>query len=105
MTVYEDPHAWLRPFYVAVRSQPPFATFAPAIQFDQLVEAVGREHPSKAATMREWSVGMQHGTLLHLASTYDQHETAAPFELWQVRKAIRQLRCIAVYLPKGVDLG
>jgi hypothetical protein len=35
---------------------------------------------------------------------YDQHESAEPFELWQLRKGNRQLRCVAVYLPSGVDL-
>jgi hypothetical protein len=54
--------------------------------------------------MRERSVAMQHGTLLHLASMHDQHETAEPYALWQVRKGDRELRCVAVYLPSGVDI-
>ena len=68
------------------------------------MQALERAHPSKAATMREWSIAAQHGLLLHRASMHDQHETAEPFELWQVRKGDRQLRCLAVYLPSGVDL-
>jgi hypothetical protein len=71
MSVLSDPHRWLYPYYDALRSHPAFATFAPAIQFEQLVEAVAREHPSKAATMREWSVAAQHGLLLHLAAMHD----------------------------------
>ena len=99
-----DPHAWLRPFYADLRSHPAFATFAPSHQFQQLVQAVEREHPSKAATLREWSAAAQHGLLLHLASMFDQKESAAPFHLWSVHKGDRQLRCVAVYLPSGVDL-
>ena len=81
-----DPHAWLRPFYADLRSHPAFASFAPSLQFQQLVQAVEREHPSKAATLREWSAAAQHGLLLHLASMFDQKESAAPFHMWSVHK-------------------
>ena len=99
-----DPHAWLRPYYAALRSHPAFLQFAPATQFEALVKAVEREHASKAAQMRQWTVPAQHALLTHLASMLDQKETAAPFELWHVRKGERQLRCVAVYLPTGIDL-
>jgi hypothetical protein len=45
----------------------------------QVRQAVSREHPSKAATVCDWSVAMRAG-------------------------GDRQLRCVAVYLPIGVDL-
>ena len=54
-----------------------FATVRPRNQFDQLVEAIQREHPSKAAQMREWSVAAQHGLLMHLASMTEQTERGA----------------------------
>src|SRR5688500_2467328 len=99
-----DPHAWLRPLFARLQSHPAFRHFAPAIQFEQLAQAVEQEHPAKAATMREWSPAAQLGLLLHLASMHDQHETGEPFALWQVRKGEREVRCVAVYLPLGVDL-
>ena len=99
-----DPHAWLRPYYAALRSHPAFLQFAPATQFEALVKAVEREHASNAAQMREWTASAQHALLLHLASMLEQHESAAPFELWHVRKRDRRLHCVAVYLPTGIDL-
>jgi len=76
---WSDPHAtWLRPFYAAlVSSHPGFRTSAPSTQFDHLVRAVEREHPSQAAKMRQWSVAGQLGMLLHLASMVDRPETPA----------------------------
>ena len=73
-------------------------------QFEHLVRAVEREHPSKAASMREWSIAAQHGLLLHLASMHDQHETAAPFELWEVRKSRKAIALRRCVFPSGVDL-
>src|SRR5688500_2058446 len=89
-----DPHVWLRRYYAALRSHPTFGQVAPSIQFQRLLESIEREHPSKAAALREWSIAAQHGLLLHLASMHDQHETAEPFALWQVRKGDRELRCV-----------
>lgn len=99
-----DPHAWLCPYYAGLRSHLGFGQFAPSIQFQQLIEAVERDHPSKAAALREWSVAGQHGLLLHLASMHNQREIGEPFALWQVWKGARGLRCVAVYLPTGVDV-
>src|SRR5688572_10804096 len=104
MSLSSDPNRWLLSFYAALRSHPAFATFAPSIQFEQLAQAVEREHPSKGAAMREWSVAAQHGLLLHLSSMHEQRETGEPVELWQVRKHDRTLVCLAVYLTHGVDV-
>jgi hypothetical protein len=95
MSVSSDPHRWLLSYYAALRSRPEVATFAPSIQFQDLVQAIDAEHPSRAATMREWSIAAQHGLLLHLAAMHEQGETAEPFALWQVRKgrAAVALRC------------
>jgi hypothetical protein len=99
-----DPHAWLRPYFAALQSRQAFRHCAPSHQFEQLVDAVAREHPSKAASMREWSVAAQHGLLTHLASMEEQTPRAAPCALWHVRKHERRLTCLAVYLPTGIDL-
>jgi hypothetical protein len=77
-TLSSDPHAWLRPFFARLQAHPAFRQFAPSHQFDQLVQAVEREHPFKAATMREWSVAAQHALPDHLASMTGQKANAEP---------------------------
>jgi hypothetical protein len=104
MTLESDPHAWLRPFYARLQQHPAFRHFAPAHQFEQLVQAIGAEHPAEAAQMREWTAAGQHMLLLHLASMLEQKAGAEPVELWSVKKADRALRCVAHYLPSGIDL-
>jgi hypothetical protein len=51
-----DPHAWLRPIFARLQTHPAFRQFAPSHQFEQLLRAVEREHPAKAASMREWTI-------------------------------------------------
>jgi hypothetical protein len=97
-------HDWLCPFYARLQQHPAFRHFAPSHQFDQLVQSIAAEHPAKAGQMREWSAGAQHGLLLHLASMITQNEGAEPVELWRVKKAERELQCVAHYLPIGIDL-
>lgn len=104
MALSSDPHAWLRPYFARLRSQSAFSTFSPSHQFEQLVESVAREYPSKAAAMREWSPAGQHALLLHLASRHELKAHGDPVELWCVRKDERELRCITVYLPNGIDV-
>src|SRR5438094_861643 len=99
-----DPHAWLRPIYARLQTHPAFSQFAPSHQFDQLVQAVERENPSKAAQMREWSVAAQHALLQHLASMVEQKAEGETIELWRVRKGERELTCVAHYLPIGIDV-
>jgi hypothetical protein len=65
MLVSSDPIFWLTPFYLRLRQDPALLLLSPSHQFEQLVQAVEREHPSKAATMREWSLAAQHALLDH----------------------------------------
>jgi hypothetical protein len=99
-----NPHAWLRPIFAQLQAHPAFRHFAPTQQFEQLALALERDHPAKAATMREWSPAAQNGLLLHLASSVEQDGTAQTVELWRVRKGERELRCDARYLPNGIDM-
>lgn len=39
-----------------------------------------------------------------LANVVYERPTQREVELWRVRKAPRELRCLAVYLPTGIDL-
>jgi hypothetical protein len=104
VSVTSDPHAWLRPFYTLLQRHPAFRHFAPAHQFDQLVQAISAEYPAQAAEMRQWTAAGQHMLLLHLASMLEQQAGAEPVDLWSVKKGDRELRCVAHYLPNGIDL-
>lgn len=104
MSITSDPYAWLRPFYARLQQHPAFRHFSPRHQFDQLVQAIAVEHPQEAAQMRERTPAGQHMALLHLASMLEQKAGAEPVELWTVKKGDRELRCVAHYLPTGIDL-
>jgi hypothetical protein len=49
--VSSDPDAWMRPYYEAVASLDGFALLPIPIQFAALVDAISRDHPSKAAKL------------------------------------------------------
>jgi hypothetical protein len=105
MQISSDPHAWLRPPYAKLASDPAFARLAPAHQFRALCEAAAKLSPSKALQMREWNSATQISLLHWLASIVEEQpnprrETA----LWRVSKNGRELRCVAVYLSSGIDL-
>lgn len=104
MALESESSVWLRPYYSRLQQHPAFRHFAPAHQYQQLLEAIRVDHPAEAARMREWSAGAQHGLLLHLASMLEQKAGADPVQLWTVKKADRELRCVAHYLPGGIDL-
>jgi hypothetical protein len=104
MALESEPYVWLRPFFKQLQQHPPFRHFASAHQFEQLLQAIAAEHPTEAAQMRQWTATAQHMLLLHLASMVEQKASAEPIELWRVQKGDRELRCVAHYLPNGIDL-
>ena len=105
MSLTSDPHAWLRSFYARLQSDPLFQRLVPSHRFAILMEAVEVDHPSQAAKMREWSSAAQNALVGHLAvSLADPPKHAAVSELWQATKGARVLRCVAQYLPSGIDL-
>jgi len=55
MDLTSDPHAWLRPYYVALRADGGLQKLAMPLRFEALCYFVEREHPSQAAAMRESS--------------------------------------------------
>jgi hypothetical protein len=99
-----DPHAWLYPLFARLASDRTFCLLSPSHQFGILRAAVAIEHPSKAATMDEWSSAARDGLLLHLTNAVRETPPASANELWRVTKGDRELRCLAVYLPIGIDL-
>ena len=103
--VSSDPHAWIYPIYARLRADTRFGLLSPAHQFEALATAVEKESATKAASMREWNLAAQIGLLGWLNDVL--RETPDPtneIELWRVRKGERELRCVAVYLPSGIDV-
>ena len=95
----------MRPYYEAVASQEGFADLAIPIQFATLVDAVAQDHPSKAAKLREFDdLPSQRAILGSLAHILYPRPAQREIELWRVVKDLRELRCIALYLPTGIDL-
>ena len=75
------------------------------LRFEALCCAVEDEHPSRAASMREWSPAAKQGILGWLESvTKEKPAAAKEVELWRVTKDTRLLRCVVRYLPHGLDL-
>jgi hypothetical protein len=58
-----DPHAWLRPYYVALKADGGLQKLAVPLRFEALCCAVEGEYPSRAASMREWSPAAKTGIL------------------------------------------
>ena len=105
MSLTSDPHAWLRSFYARLQSTPLFQRLTPSHKFVRLTEAVAVDHPVQAAKMREWTPAAQNALIAHLAASLaDPPKHAAVSELWQLSKGARVLRCVAQYLPSGIDL-
>jgi hypothetical protein len=105
LTVTSDPNAWLYPLYARLRADAGFALLAPAHQFVALCEAATELSPSKATQMREWNSVTQTALLDWLNDVFGQHATRTrEVDLWRAHKDERELRCVAVYLPTGIDL-
>lgn len=63
--------------------------------------ALGADHPAKAREIREWNSATR-GAML---AVFDMGVAGGParreFELWRVQSRERDVRCVAVYLPRG----
>jgi hypothetical protein len=99
-----DPHAWLRPYYVALNDDGTFWMLAGPQRFEALCCAVETDHPARAASMREWSPDVQRGILGWLESITKQTPALHEVELWRVTKDTRELCCVVRYMPSGLDL-
>lgn len=104
MALSSDPHAWLRPYFAALHKDPAFLYLSPSHQFAAIVAAIADEHPSHAASMQEWSPAAQDGFLKWMRDITDEQPAAREVELWSAQKDGRTLRCVAVYVPIGIDL-
>jgi hypothetical protein len=74
------------------------------LQASALADAVQADYPAKAAEIRDWN----HATAVAMLTWLDTVTRTRPrhreTELWRMRKGARECRCVAVYLPTGIDL-
>jgi hypothetical protein len=65
---------------------------------------VQADYPSKAAEIRDWN----HATAVAMLTWLDAVTRTRPrhrgTEVWRMRKDGRECRCVAVYLPTGIDV-
>lgn len=99
-----DPNAWLYPYFSALRRTHGFARLAPVLQARALADAVQEDYPAKAVEIREWNRATLEAMLLWLDTVTANRPRYRESELWRMRKGDRELQCVAVYLPNGVDV-
>lgn len=104
--ISSDPGAWMRPYYVEIAQQRGFALLSPSYRFELLVARVAQDHPADAARvrLRGSSPAAQEAILRWLADVTTQKPAVREIELWRVRKGARELRCVSVSLPTGINL-
>jgi hypothetical protein len=102
--VSSNPHAWLCSFWSALKQQPFFDRLAPELQAEQLAAALESDYPAKAREIREWNAATRRAMLAVLDEGVRAGKSAKEVELWRMQKGEREVRCVAVYLPSGVDL-
>lgn len=102
--ISSDPHAWLRPYYVELVNRGGFARLATSTQWQALIDAVSVDHSSKVASLQSWNDAGQRALLSWLADVTTERPPTRETEMWRMSKAGRELRCVAVYLPTGIDL-
>jgi hypothetical protein len=96
--------AWLKPYYAEVALHGGFANLSPAHQFRALIEKVAEVHPARAAPLRDCDAATVRAIIGWLAAVSGEKRAARETALWQVRKGARELRCVAVSVPTGIDL-
>jgi hypothetical protein len=102
--VSSNPHAWLVPFWAELKRQTFFDHLAPELQAAQLAVALDADHPAKAQEIREWNPATRRAMLAVLEMGVAAGPAKREIELWKVQRGEREVRCVAVYLPTGVDL-
>lgn len=69
------------------------------------MDAVAIEHPAEAAKLQKIAdLPSQRALLASFANVVHTQPHTREVELWRVRKDDKDLRCVAVYLPRGIDL-
>lgn len=104
MLISSDAHAFLRPLYRRLAADRSFQMLADQMQFDRLVVAAAEMSERHASLMRDYNADTRVALLRHLAKAESLQPGREQVELWVMAKADRELRCVAVYLPNGVDV-
>jgi hypothetical protein len=104
--ISSDPGAWMRPYYAEIAEQRGFEFLSLSLRFALLVARVAQDHPAEAVKVRKrgHSPAAQEAILGWLADVTAQKPAVREIELWRVQKGPRELRCVTVYLPAGIDL-
>lgn len=105
MPLTSDPHAWLRPLWRRLHSDPAFARLAPESQFDALVREAREVSEKAAAQLAQCNPVTVRAMLGHLNATRDTDAAGSAITtLWRCTRKARVLECQALYLPHGIDL-
>jgi len=76
-----EPHAWLRPYFSTLKTDPAYRTVAGRSASGALCDLVAAEYPERADWMRQWSPAAQEGTLW-LESVTNEKPPVTELELW-----------------------
>ena len=99
-----DPHAWLWLIYRQLAATSAFEQVAPVVKFQRLIDAASAVSEAKVVQLRQASPAAQSALLAHLAMMEAQRPLDPSEELWRVRKDGRELVCMAVHMPHGIDV-
>jgi hypothetical protein len=103
--ISSNPDAWMRPYYEAVAAREGFSLLPIPLQFGVLISAIAVDYPTRVGKLRQIvDLPSQRAMLLSLSNVVYRGPAAREVELWRVRKDSRELRCLAVYMPTGIDL-
>jgi hypothetical protein len=95
---------WLRPYYIEVAQRTGFANLSPSHQFQALIDRIADDHPDRATTLAGATTATARGILERLAQLSGPRIAMREVALWMVRKGPRELRCVAIHQPHGIDL-
>jgi hypothetical protein len=96
--------AWLRPYYMDLAQRNVFANLSPSHQFHALIDRIAGDHPDRAAKLAGATAAAARAILDRLAALTGTRGSMREVALWTVRKGSRELRCVAIYQPNGIDL-
>jgi hypothetical protein len=96
--------AWMCPYHAELLQRAGFTNLSPVHQFRALLELIAIDHPARAATLGASTAATAQAILAWLAEATGQRPAVRADALWQVRKGMRELQCVAIHLPTGIDL-
>jgi hypothetical protein len=100
-----DRNAWLLPYWADLHRQSSFfANLAPELQASALADHIAVDYPDKAAEIRGWTPVTRRAVLAVLDRALRQKHADDLTELWRMRRAAREVRCVAVRVGPGIDL-